>query len=83
MENWRIIATGLMTVFGALMVLGTVGQVRDTRHVDGGNVLRTAVNGVITLAVIDILVATVLPATVCWALIAACVIIAAILMITG
>lgn len=83
MEMWRIIAAVLMTLSGGLLVVGSVGQVRDNLHRRGGDVVRTALTEFAVLATVVALVATVLPATVCWALIVACVLIATILMVTG
>lgn len=83
MEFWRIIATVLMTLSGGLLVVGSVGQVRDNLHRRGGHIARTALSELATLAIMVVLVATVLPAMVCWALIVASVLIATILMVTG
>lgn len=72
-----------MTVIGLLLVLGTMGQVRDNQDRRRGDIARTGLMGIGIVVVFAILTATVLPATLAWGLILACVLIGGILMVTG
>ncbi|WP_460956420.1 hypothetical protein [Parasphingorhabdus pacifica] len=83
MEAWRIAGTVLTTVVGGLLVLGSMGKVRDRRDRRRGDVARTGVRGLVIVLCCAALTATVFPASVAWAVVLAGALIAAILMVTG
>lgn len=83
MEAWRIAGTVLTTVVGGLLVLGTMGQVRDRQDRRRGDVVRAGAYGFALVGLCTALTATVLPADISWALVIAGALIAAVLMVTG
>ena len=71
MEPWRIIATSLFGVGGLVMVLVAMAQVRDRKHSQRSDVVKTGLIGLVIVAVITLGIALWLPSVVAWALVAA------------
>jgi len=68
-EIWRIVATGLLAVFGVLLALIVMAKVRDRTGRSGD----VAISGAVTftaLVVLGVLMLTVLPGVLTWVIVA-------------
>ncbi|WP_026422928.1 hypothetical protein [Actinokineospora inagensis] len=82
MESWRIIATALLGVAGAVLVLLTMAKVRDRTGTAGSVAMWGAVS-LTVLVLLCVLTVTVLPAALVWTVVVLVGVVTSALLLVG